>query len=103
MAGAGAEVVVPSTGWESAVIGLGDEIRSLRARAVEQEAVVESLRNELASTMVSLERVTALVQTHIQSAEGVGREEVDGEQPQGVQKQNGGSPRYAGERGSALT
>ena len=73
MAGAGAEVVVPSAGWESAVIGLGDEIRSLRARAVEQEAVIESLRNELASTMVSLERVTALVQTHIRSAEGQAR------------------------------
>ena len=91
--GVGLEVVVPSTGWGSAVVGSGDNIRSLRARAVEQEAVVENLRKESASAMVSLERVAALVQPHIRSALGVGNEEVDGGQPRGARKQEGGIPR----------
>ena len=97
--GGGLGVAVPSTGWESAVIGLGDEIRSLRARLGEQEAVAERLREELAQTMMNLERVTALVQTHVESVQVVEQQEADGDQPQSVRQQEadsshgGGGPR----------
>ena len=61
--------------------------------------MAERLREELAQTMMNLERVTALVQTHLESVQVVEQQEVDGDQPQNVRQQEadsshgGGGPR----------